>query len=103
MPGRREQIENMIERRPTDSLLRYALAMEYVSEGDHPSAVAQFQRLQQDTPTYVPGYYQHAKTLMQLQRSEEARQILRTGMVIAQHGGDLHALGEMQELLGSIS
>jgi tetratricopeptide (TPR) repeat protein len=99
---RRQRIEAMLEADPTDAFLRYGLAMEYVATGDDQGAVAQFERLLQDNPDYVAGYFHGGQALMRLGKTNEARELLERGIVVARRTGDLHAAEEMAGVLGMI-
>ncbi len=100
--SRREMIEEMLAESPQDPELRYMLAMEYISGGDDPGAVRCFQEMIQATPNYPPAYHQAGRALQRLNRIAEARTLLSQGIPIAQKQGDLHAAGEMTELLQSL-
>jgi predicted RNA polymerase sigma factor len=98
-PSRRQQIEAMLAGEPDDPVLRYALAMELVGSGENDAAVQCFQELMTRVPDYVPAYLQAGQLLTRLDRQEEARTVYRTGIVMAQKKGDLHAAGEMENFL----
>jgi len=100
--SRRQQIEEMLAEAPEDGFLRYALAMEYVSEGDDEEAMRQFRNLIASNADYVPGYHQAGQALVRLDRLEEARQVLHDGVEAARKQGNLHAAEEMQALLDSL-
>ena len=101
--GRREMIEAMLADSPNDPELRYMLAMEYVSAGDDAGAVRCFQELIAVTPTYPPAYHQGGRAVQRLDRVADARALLVQGIPIAQKQGDMHAAGEMTELLQMLS
>ena len=100
--GRRARIEQMLEAEPNDTELRYMLAMEYVSTGEDADAVRCFRDLQDRCPDYAPGYHQAARALVRLNRVSEAKEVLERGIPAATRKNDLHAAGEMQELLASL-
>lgn len=100
--NRREMIEAMLAETPNDSELRYMLAMECASAGDDAGAVRCFQELIALAPNYPPAYHQAGRALQRLNRIAEAQALLKQGIPIAQKGGDLHAAGEMTELLASL-
>ena len=100
--SRREQIEAMLAEEPNDAELRYMLAMEHASVGDDAGAARVFQELIQIVPNYPPAYHMLGRTLQRLNRNADARAILLQGIPIAQQQGNLHAAGEMTELLQSL-
>ena len=55
--SRREKIEAMLADDPTDTFLRYSLAMELRSEGDHDQSLSKLAEMTQDDPPYVPAFF----------------------------------------------
>lgn len=102
MPSRREKIEALLAQEPADPFLRYGLAIEYDNEGRFNNALAQFQGLTQDRPPHVASFFRGAQLLVRLERVDEARTWLRTGIEEARGQGDAHAAGEMSELLANL-
>lgn len=99
---RKQQLEEMLRDDPGDGELRYFLAMEYVSAGDDGGAVHCLRELFAVAPDYVPAYVQAGQALARLGRDDEARDAFRQGIAVAQKKNDLHALGEMQEMLANL-
>lgn len=97
--SRRQKIEAMLADDPTDTFLRYSLAMELRSEGDHDASLKRLDELTRDDPPYVPAFFMAAQQLADLARSEEARKILRNGIQQAEQQGDAHAAAEMSDFL----
>ena len=100
--SRREKIEAMLADEPGDTFLRYSLAMEFRSEGDHPASITCLNELTKDSPPYVPAFFMAAQQLAELDRIEEAREYLRMGIEEARQQGNQHAAAEMSELLASL-
>lgn len=100
--SRREKIEAMLADDPGDTFLRYSLAMELDKEGEHEASLATFSELTRDDPPYVPAFFMSAQQLARLTRVDEARDILRAGVIAARSQGDQHAAGEMTEFLASL-
>lgn len=94
--SRKQQIEEMLSEDPNDAFLRYGLAMEHVSAGDHEGAVRCFRELLGRSPEYVPAYMQAGQALTHLGRNDEARTIWQQGVAAARKAGDQHAAEEMQ-------
>ena len=101
--ARRKQIEAMLAEDPDDAFLRYGLAMEYVSEGNHEEALSCLQDLVRVAPNYVPAYQQAGQALQRLDREEEARTMYRAGITVARKEGNTHAADEMERFLDAIS
>jgi hypothetical protein len=103
--ARMAQIEAMLAEDPDDAFLRYGLAMEHASAGDDAACVDVLRDLIARTAAapYIPAFLQAGQALVRLDRIPEACEILGRGVVAARAAGDLHAQGEMQGLLDSIS
>ena len=102
MSTRREKIEAMLVEDPTDTFLRYSLAMELAKEGAHDESLAKFGELIRDEPPYVPAYFMAGQQLARIGRTEDARSILSAGIIAAEKQNNHHAAGEMTEFLASI-
>lgn len=102
MATRRERLEAMLVEQPGDAFLRYGLAIEFAKEGDAERALAGLRSLMGDRPPYVPSFFRCGQLLCELDRVSEARAALRDGIEEARRQGDLHAAGEMSELLMSL-
>lgn len=100
--SRREKIQAMLVDDPHDTFLRYSLAMEFRSEGNHDESLRGLGELAKDDPPYVPAFFMAAQQLVDLTRINEARTMLRDGIEEARRQGDSHAAAEMSELLSSI-
>ena len=100
MAGTRLDIlKGMVAQSPTDSFLRYGLAMEYRNANNPDAALAEFQALIAVNPDYSAAYFHGGQTLERLGRLDEARAMYREGIVAATRKGDLHTRGEMQTAL----
>lgn len=100
---RRERIEAMLADTPDDPELRYALALEYVGEGNVTEGLQKLYELHRTAPKYVPAYLQAGQLLVKQGQDEAARAIYRTGIAQARAVGDHHAAGEMEGFLDAIS
>ena len=102
MTTRREKIEAMLADDPTDTFLRYSLAMELDNAGEHEASLAKLAELAKDNPPYVPAFFMAGQQLTKLSRVNEAREQLRNGIETARAQGDAHAAGEMSEYLAAL-
>ena len=98
---RMAQIEALLVDDPTDTFLRYGLAMEHASAGDDAGAADHLSRLIADT-AYVPAFLMAGQILNRLNQADEACGVLRRGIAAAKEQGNTHAEGEMAVLLASI-
>lgn len=92
----------MLADEPGDTFLRYSLAMEFTKEGDSQRGLELLEALTNEDPPYVPAFFMSAQQLVRLQRVDEARGFLRSGIEEARRQGDSHAAGEMSEFLASL-
>ena len=99
---RRAQIESMLQAEPDDLFLRYCLAVEMQADGEAENALTKFAELCRCEPPHVAAFFRRAQLLVELDRIEEARSVLRDGIDNARAQGDLHAAGEMSELLSDL-
>ncbi len=93
----------MVSQKPSDSFLRYGLAMEYRKGGDLEGAVREFRAIIAADPDYSPAYFHGGQALERLGRPDEARALYESGVEATRRKGDAHALAEMQgalDLLG---
>lgn len=102
MTTRRQQIESMLQNEPKDIFLRYCLAVEMHAEGQSENALAQFAELCVEDPPHVAAFFRRGQLLVELDRINEARAVLREGIEAARTQGDLHAAGEMSDLLADL-
>ena len=100
--ARRQQIESMLQAEPQDRFLRYCLAVEMNADGDSEGALAKYTELCSEQPPHVAAFFRRGQLLVELDRVEEARAVLRDGIETARAEGDLHAAGEMSELLADL-
>ncbi len=100
--NRRRMLEEMLGETPDDAELRYALAMEDVSAGDHASAVKRFRELAALPKPHVPAFLMGAQALLKLGKTSEAIALLRQGVAAAQAQGNQHARDEMQGMIDSL-
>jgi tetratricopeptide (TPR) repeat protein len=100
--SRREMLERFLAQKPNDAFARYGLALECAREGDDQAASAHFEKLLEDSPEYVAGYFQFGQLLARVGNFDRARKLLSDGIVVAQRAGDMHARDEMQSTLNSL-
>jgi predicted Zn-dependent protease len=87
---------------PNNAFARYGLAMEYVSQGEIATGLAEFDTLLTANPDYTAGYFMAAQTLAKGDRVPEAIERLHAGIASARRTGNNHALSEMQGMLDEL-
>ncbi|MGH7201352.1 MAG: tetratricopeptide repeat protein [Planctomycetaceae bacterium] len=98
----RTQIEELLKSEPDDVFLNYALAKALASEGDLQAALAQFDRVLDLAPDYVPAHFQKGQTLADHGRTDSAREAIVRGLEVAARVGDAHAEAEMRAFLETL-
>ena len=101
--GRLEMLQEHLAEFPNDAFARYGLAMEYANAGDSDTALREFATLLENNPDYTAGYFMAAQTLAKVARTEEAREMLRKGIISAERTNNAHARSEMEGMLAEIS
>lgn len=99
---RRQILEEFVASKPHDAFSRYGLAMECMNSGDSAAADLHFSALLKNNADYVPGYLMYAQFLARESRSDQARQVLASGISAATQKGDSHARSEMEALLNTL-
>lgn len=100
--SRREKIEAMLADDPGDTFLRYSLALELRTEGNHEASLERLDELTREPSPYVPAFFMAAQQLTDLGRVEDARGYLRDGIEQARRQGDAHAAAEMSDYLATL-
>jgi len=100
---RRQMLEEFVDNKPDDAFTRYGLAMECMNSGDSSAADEQFRVLLKRNADYIPAYLMYAQMLARESRTDEAKQVLSTGITTAIKRGDQHARSEMEALLADLS
>jgi len=95
-------MEAMLKLEPEDQFLRYSVACEYDNEDRTDESLVLFRGLMADQPPHVHAFFRGAQLLVKLDRIAEARTMLRDGIEVARQQGEMHAAGEMGELLASL-
>ena len=94
---------SFIAKSPTDPFPRYGLAMEHKGLGELDEAWGVFEELLAKFPDYVPTYLMAGGTLVALGKKDEAAEVYRKGIEVAQRRGDQHARRELESALTEIS
>lgn len=96
--SRLDTLLTMLEKDPTDSFLRYALAKEYEQAGDISRAIEILEHLKSDDPRYVGLYYHLGKMYESEGNNSQAILIYEEGIRIAKAIPDFHALSELNNV-----
>lgn len=88
-----------LEADPKDAFTRFALAQEYRKAGRAEEALAVFEALVEDQPSYVGTYYHLGALYESLGRTDAALATYRTGVRVATEAGATHDRAELQSAL----
>jgi len=95
-------LAEILSQKPNDAFARYGLAMEYSKTGDVQRALEEFGKLLAAHPDYTAGYFMAAQTLVDADRTDEAKKMLVEGIASARRTGNQHAQSEMTAMLDEL-
>lgn len=96
MNKRLELLKALASERPNDAFTLFALAKEYQKSEDFKHSLLYYREIIKIQPDYLGVYYHLGKLLEQEGEEEEALEIYKKGIFIAQKNQDLHALAELK-------
>jgi predicted Zn-dependent protease len=99
---RRRMLEQSLAEDPTDTFLRYGLAVQCLREGDTEEGRARLRALIADHPDEVAAYQQLGQSYAETGETGPAAEALRAGISRANARGDRHAAAEMEGILVSL-
>jgi len=102
MSQRKEQIILFLKKEPNDPFLQYALAMEFLAEGNDKKAKEQLLKLTEQFVEYLPSYLQLGMLFVKEGKKTKAVEILKKGEKLAQMQGNKHTLAEIKSELQNI-
>jgi predicted Zn-dependent protease len=97
--SRLEKIEAMLSEDPQDNFLRYRCALELAKVGRNKESLDALDGLMEQPTPYVPAFFMAAQQLARLDRVDDARTCLKSGIDRACRQGDTHAAAEMSDYL----
>ena len=93
------ELEALLDERPDDPFLIYALAREYEKQSGTMQALLMYEHLVTNHPEYVATYYHYAKLLYEGGNLTEAIKLLQLGIEKSLEAKDMHAASEMKGLM----
>jgi Tfp pilus assembly protein PilF len=92
-------LERMLLAEPADIFLNYALALEYLRDDQGSAlAAAQFRKVLELDPRYIPAYYQLGK-LLESKDPEKALEQYKAGLALAEEKKDRKTASEFREAI----
>jgi predicted Zn-dependent protease len=100
---RRLKLEQSLAEDPSDTFLRYGLALQCLREGDVVEGRNRLRALIDDHPDdQIAAYQQLGQSYLEAGETAEASAVLGAGIAQARLRGDWHAAGEMEGLLAQL-
>ena len=93
------ELETLLDERPDDPFLIYALAREYEKNTGTMQALMLYEHLITNHPDYIATYYHYAKLLQNAGNVSAAIKLLEQGIEYGTKVKEMHAVGEMKGLL----
>jgi Tfp pilus assembly protein PilF len=98
--SRRLKLEASLAEDPSDTFLRYGLAVQCLRDGDIAEGRQRLRDLIADhRQDQVAAHQQLGQSYMESGETDEARAMLQSGITLARARGDWHAASEMEGLL----
>ncbi|MGF1639040.1 MAG: tetratricopeptide repeat protein [Cyclobacteriaceae bacterium] len=99
--NRLEQLLDLLEDDPNDPFNLYAVAIEY--KGTEPiKSIPFFDKLLQNHPEYLPGYYHAAALYAEFSDNEKAIALYQQGISLAIKQQNQHALRELNNAMNEL-
>lgn len=92
-------LKSFLEKDPSDSFSRYALALDYIKLNRLDDAVKEFEYLLTHAPDYTATYYHLGKLYETLGRTADAKKVYQDGISLTAKRGEAHANKELREAL----
>lgn len=92
-------LKHFLEKDPSDSFTRFALAMEYNKAGFKQEAEQTYLELIANDPNYVGTYYHLGMIYSLTGDKEKARRVFEDGIQVATQANDNHAASELRQAL----
>ncbi len=100
---RLENLKKYLSDDPKDSFLRYALAIELINQNEQEEAGRLLHELIEDDPDYLATYYQYGKLLEQIDNYQEAIEIYKVGLKIAEKQNNARTFKELKQAIESLN
>ena len=94
-----ESFEELAAKAPDNVMVRYSLGREYLKARRYVDAEREFREALRLKPDYSAAYRELGKSLVGLNRPDEAREIYQKGIEVACEKGDLQTQREIEVFL----
>jgi predicted Zn-dependent protease len=99
---RLEILKRYLQEDPSDSFVRYAIALEHIKDNEFSMAFNFLQNLIANDPDYLAAYYMAGRSAELLNKKQEAIDYYKAGMKIAEARKDAHTLSELTAALEAL-
>lgn len=99
--NRIDQLMKFLQLSPNDSFIKYALALEYIKEGDDEKGKLYFEEILKNDPDYIGTYYHLGKLYERLREKFLAENTYQEGLRRSV-GIDAKTYQELQEALNEL-
>ncbi len=98
---RLKRLFDFLKKAPNDAFTLYSIAYEYQQKEDWVEAQKYFEQLKSLHPDYIGLYYHLGAVLERQAQTEQAINIYKEGISLAQQKRERHALSELQRALNT--
>ena len=102
MSTRLELLKRYLQEDPSDSFLRYALALEFISLNEQKQAYEQLGKLLNDEPDYLAAYYMAGKLAEVTGKNSQAIAWYVKGIEVARQQKNQQTLNELSAALSQM-
>ena len=100
--SRLEMIKKVAEKFPNDPVVLYGLGEAYAANEVYENAIQTFQKIIQIKSDYTAAYRELGKSLAKAGKIEQAKEIYRNGIEVAEKTGELQTGKEMKVFLNRL-
>lgn len=95
--NRLEELKKYLAESPDDIFIQYAIAME-LKEPEPEESLLYLENLLESHPDYLPTYFQAAELMGELDRTDDALEVVKKGIDLATQQSEFNTLRELKNL-----
>ena len=97
-----DNLQNMLDAGQDNALLRYALGSSFLKQKKYEDAIVHLSKAIEQNPSHSAAWKLYGKALIEVNKTEEAKDVFTKGIDAANKNGDIQAIKEMQVFLKRI-
>lgn len=97
-----KKLASFIKKNPNDSFSKFALALEFQKQNMYKKSRILFENILENDPEYLGVYYHLGKLYELFDRIEDARNMYRQGIKIAEKQQEARTKSELEEALAQL-